>query len=84
MATGTSKEPLAKTSKMKLLAVGSFFILVAAIIASQVKLLFLNSTEFTVNEIPPEVRLYWMRQANQALYNYSGPWYCYLPRVAAL
>ena len=51
----------------------SFLILVVAIVASKIQLLFLNSTEFTVNERLPEVRLYWMKQENQAIYNYSGP-----------
>jgi hypothetical protein len=74
MGRPDSKEPVEKSSKMKLLAFVSFLVLVVAIVANHVQVPFLNSVDITVNEIPPEVRLYWMKQANRALYNYSGPW----------
>ena len=35
---------------------------------------FINSTGWTINSIPYSTRVYWMKQANQALFNYSGPW----------
>jgi hypothetical protein len=74
MGKPDSKEQAEKSSKMKLLAIGSFLVLVVAILANHVQVPFLNSVDITVNEIPPEVRLHWMKQANRALYNYSGPW----------
>jgi hypothetical protein len=36
---------------------------------------FINSTGWTINSVPYSTRLYWMRQANEAVYNYSGPWF---------
>jgi hypothetical protein len=36
---------------------------------------FINSTGVTVNSIAYDRRVYWMREATQALFNSSSPWY---------
>jgi len=35
---------------------------------------YLNSSGLVVNDIPYSTRVYWMKKANEALFNYSGPW----------
>jgi hypothetical protein len=67
-----------KTSSMKFLSWILFTPFIAVILAQQLQVHFINSTGLTVNSIPYSTRLYWMKQANEALFNYSGPWY--LPR----
>ena len=38
---------------------------------------YLNSSGLVVNDVSYSTRVYWMKQANEALFNYSGPWYPY-------
>jgi hypothetical protein len=61
-------------STMKILAFALLTALVAAIVAKHVHVPFINSTGLTVNDVPYETRLYWMKQAEEVLYKYSGPW----------
>ena len=49
--------------------------LLGFVVAKEIQVPFLNSSGWTIHQIPPENRIYWMQQAMHALYNYSGPWY---------
>ena len=71
-------------SKMKIFLVALLASLVAIVFSQglqvpfinshPLQLPFLNSTGLTVNSVPYSTRLYWMEQANQALFERSGPW----------
>ena len=47
--------------------------------AHEAGIAYLNSSGLVVNEVPYSTRVYWMKQANEALFNYSGPWYPLAP-----
>jgi hypothetical protein len=59
---------------MKTIIFALFVPLLALIVAQEIQVPFINSTGFALNSVPYSTRLYWMQQANQAVYNYSGPW----------
>ena len=42
--------------------------------AHEAGIAYLNSSGLVVNDIPYSTRVYWMKKANEALFNYSGPW----------
>lgn len=69
----TDSKP-AQFSTMKILAFTLLTALIAAIVAKQVHVPFINSTGLTVNDVPYETRVYWMKQAEEVLYKYWGPW----------
>ena len=61
---------------MKLAILAVIVPLIGFVLGKEIQVPFLNSSGWTIHEVPPENRIYWMQQAMQALYNYSGPWYC--------
>jgi hypothetical protein len=70
-----SEESPPLTSRMRTLLWALFAPFIAIILAHELQVPFINSTGLTVNSIPYSTRLYWMKQANEALFNSSGPWY---------
>lgn len=75
MGTETPKERSSKYQTMKIIGLALFVAFIAFVLAHQLQIPFLNSSGWTVNEIHYSTRLYWMQQANEALYKYSGPWF---------
>ena len=71
----TNQTPSSKISSMRLLQVAIIVALVAAFVAQQIQLPFVNSTGWMINSVPYDKRVYWMKQAKEALHNASGPWY---------
>src|SRR5271163_3236020 len=61
--------------KMKIAFLALLVPLIGFVVGKELQVPFLNSSGWTIHQIPPENRIYWMQQAMQALYNYSGPWY---------
>jgi len=74
MKIDKTKLKTTQVSTMKILAFALLTALIAAIVAKHVHVPFINSTGLTVNEVPYETRVYWMKQAEEVLYKYSGPW----------
>jgi hypothetical protein len=61
--------------KMTLFIVALLGALAAVGVSQVLQVPLINSNGLTFNSISHSTRLYWMKQANQALFNYSGPWY---------
>jgi len=50
-------------------------LLTSIAVAYEAGIAYLNSSGLVVNDVPYSTRVYWMKRANEALFNYSGPWY---------
>jgi len=82
-ATSENKTPVPSSEtptksnwfKMKIAFLALMVPLLGFVVAKEIQVPFLNSSGWTIHQIPPENRIYWMQQAMHALYNYSGPWY---------
>ena len=61
-----------RTIIMRLLQIAFFVAIIAAVWAYQLP--FINSTGWMINHVPYDKRVYWMRQAKEAMHNASGPW----------
>src|SRR5271170_128544 len=54
-------------------------LLTSIAVAYEAGIPYLNSSGLVVNDVPYSTRVYWMKRANEALFNYSGPWYPFPP-----